>query len=92
MVNLLPVCVVRWWNKLLYKLSIPTVTGEEKVVACSFCRGEPMLMQVNCGPHGMKRAIRCVSCGMVGPLTLSPGSAVAAWNQIHAKARKDTGK
>ena len=84
MVNILPVCVVRWWNKLLYKLSIPTITGEEKVACCSFCRGEPMLMQVDCGPHGRKRAVRCSTCGMVGPLTLSPGAAIQAWNQVHA--------
>lgn len=85
MVNLIPEPVVRWWNKLLYRLTIPTITGEENVLACSFCRGEPMLMNVDCGPDGRKRAIRCCSCGMVGPLTLSPKSAISAWNQIHNK-------
>lgn len=85
--NFIPDSIVIWWNKLLYKLTIPTVTGEEQVLACSFCRGEPMLMQVNCGKDGMKRAIRCCSCGMVGPLTLSPGSAIMAWNQIHGRGK-----
>lgn len=89
MVNMIPERIVRWWNKLLFNLSIPTVTGEEKVLACTFCRGEPMLMQVDCGPDGMKRAIRCCTCGMVGPLTTSPAAAIKAWNCLHDTSAKE---
>ena len=81
----IPDSVIHWWNRLLWKLAVPVVCGEEKVLGCSFCRGEPMLMQVDCGPDGMRRAVRCCSCGMVGPLTMSANAAIKAWNSIHGR-------
>ena len=87
MLNFIPDSVIHWWNRTLWKLTVPVVCGEQHVLGCSYCRGEPMLMQVNCGPDGMKRAIRCCSCGMVGPLTINEKTAIEAWNRVHGKKR-----